>query len=208
MKGVRKPSSTHPKNFNNMQITIPLENAADTSGHRNQAIQRGASVNVSDSASLLLDSIDQSHPNHKCGGGMKVATTTRGSYTSSKFGNTVPSSFDRSFEGSGSIHPTTDIGINQDQIRGRLTLPHLTNFQTKSLDIPNSQSSVFPNMFQGSFANASVDYMNQIKSLDVTPTQINEVNPSSENSSPIMMPRSSISIHVRKPTVKSSIHGK
>ena len=127
-----------------MQIAIPLDDVSDKSGNRNKIVQRGASVNIGDTSSLLLEGIDPFHSGQKNGAGVKAITISRGSNVSSKFGCTAPCSFDRSFEGSGSIQP--DDHSNQDQIRGRLTLPHLTNYQTKSLDMPSSQSSGFPNM--------------------------------------------------------------
>ena len=192
---------------NGLHKIIQLEEGSEKSAHRNKAIQRGASINAADSSSLLLDGIDPLHSSRKLLAGMNALNTSRGSNASSKFGYTVPSSFDKSFEGSGSIHPTSDVCQNQDQIRGRLTLPHLTNYQTKSLDIPSSQSSGFPNMIPG-FSNASADELNQTKSLDISPVQPNEVNNTSENNSMTSMPRPTISIHIRKPTVKSSVHGK
>ena len=203
MKSGGKSLSSH---LNNMQVSIPLEDGSNKSG-RSKSVQRGASVNVEETSSLLLDGIDPFNKGQKFGTGLKAATTSRGSNVSSKFGCTAPSSFDRSFEGSGSIYPNPDNRSNQDQIRGRLTLPHLTHCQAKSLDMPKNQSSAFQNMLHG-FSNNSVNEMNQTKSLDISPAQTSEVNTTSENNSITSMPRPTISIHIRKPTVKSSIHGK
>ena len=190
-----------------MQVSIPQEGGSNKSG-RSKSVQRGASINVEETSSLLLDGIDPFNTGQKFGTGLKAATTSRGSNVSSKFGCTAPSSFDRSFEGSGSIYPSNpDHHSNQDKIRGRLTLPHLTHCQAKSLDMPNNQSSAFQNMLHG-FSNNSVNEINQTKSLDISPAQTSEVNTTSENNSITSMPRPTISIHIRKPTVKSSVHGK
>ena len=73
--------------------------------------------------------------------------------------------------------------------------------------MPTSQSSGFPNILQG-VSNSSVHEMSQTKSLDISPVQTNDVNTTSENNSITSMPRPTISIHIRKPTVKASVHGK
>ena len=167
-----------------------------------KSIPRGASVNVRDSTTILLEEIDQFQSDVR-NSLIKTSINSRESNGSSIYGYVTNSGNHSSFEETGKKLSMSDIIPNQNQIRGRLTLPHLDNYQTKSLDIPSSQSGS-PNLLHAESEVIVDSLKKQIKSFDMSPVGTTGAGKITKPSRP--MP--SISIHVRKPTVKSSVHGK
>ena len=184
-----------------MQLAVSLDGGTD-GGPKYKSVQRGASVNIGDSTSVLLDAIDQFPLDFK-NSVIKTANTSRGSNASSRLGYFGYSGIDECFEEKSVKRHMLNKNSNQYQARGKLTLPHLENCQTKSLDIPNSQSES-PNLLHAK-SDISVDNVRiQSKSLDISPVDTRGITKPQKP----CMPMPPISIHIRKPTVKSSVHGK
>ena len=186
---------------NSMQLTLPFEDVSD-GRRKSKSIPRGASVNVRDSTTILLEDIDQFQSDIR-NSVIKTSNNSRESNASSIYGYVTNSGNNSSFEETRKKLSMSDIIPYQNQIRGRLTLPHLDTYQTKSLDIPSSQSGS-PNLLHAESEVIVDSRKKQIKNIDISPVSATGAGKIMKPSRP--MP--SISIHVRKPTVKSSVHGK
>ena len=87
----------------------------------------------------------------------------------------------------------------QNQIRSRLTLPHLTNYQPVSLHSKSESPKKLPAISD----HTAVDN-GESHSIEISPSS-SPGKPKRQNPS---MPHQPISIHIRQPSCKSTVHSK
>ena len=156
------------------------------------ASHRGASVTtkVAENSNILLDAIDQFQSDER----RRIDKLTNNNNPSTKTSNICQVGIGSSFEETSSQQSMSDV---------KLTLPHLSDCQSMSLDMPNGQSGSSKHLHE-EFDTIIPKRKHQSMTLDISPGFATGAKKKTKKSKPIPP----ISIHIRPPSVKTSIHGK
>ena len=195
--GFRSQSFLNPKP--DPHLVLPLDDGIDTCRRVSMPIDRGASFQEDGSTTILLEGTDRLRSDHisPLRRAQNMWKTNMHNVTMDSWSQ-AGSSFE---EASG--HPSLlDAVPVKNQMKGHLTPPHLSTYQTVSLDIPSSQASLRPNLMPGESITSACQL--QCTSLDISPTSMTGATKKLKQSKPI----TPISIHIRRPTVKASVHGR
>ena len=195
--GFRSQSFLNPKP--EPHLVLPLENGIDTCRRASMSVERGGSFQEDGSTTILLEDTDRLRSDH-----ISPLRRAQNMWKTNMHNVTIDSwsQAGSSFE-EASGHPSLlDVVPVKNQMKGHLTPPNLSTYQTVSLDIPSCQASLRPNLMPGESITSACQL--QCASLDISPTSITGATKKLKQSKPI----TPISIHIRRPTVKASVHGR
>ena len=204
-KAGRKKTKAHSNSRSNAQPIIPLKEAHETNRSYTAVVQTGpkvAEVSVKDSTTILLDAVDEYKSNIRQPIG-KATTDFSRNNASPPIGYVMRGAVGSSLDEYEAKQCMADNIQQQNQIRSRLTLPHLTNYQPVSLHMPCGKPESPKKLPAISDHTANVDNR-ESHSLEISPSS-SPGKPKRQNPS---MPFQPISIHIRQPSYKSTVHSK
>ena len=163
------------------------------------SVERGGSFQEDGSTTILLEANDRLRSDH-----ISPLRRAQNMWKTNMHNVTIDSwsQAGSSFEEASGQQSLLDVAPVKNQMKGHLTPPHLSTYQTVSLDIPSSHASMQPNLLPGDSITSSCQL--QCTSLDISPTSTTGATKKLKQSKPI----TPISIHIRRPTVKASVHGR